>query len=222
MCKTYKNGAQALRNINITIPTGDFIYLIGPSGAGKSTFGRLITREENVSKGSISVFEQDIKKLNDRELSLHRRKIGPVFQNHRLFPSKTVYENVAFAMEAIGSKRKDIRANVLQALNRVGLGNKGEAYPFQLSGGEQQRVAIARAVVNQPSILIADEPTGNLDDETTWGIMTLFQEINQSGTTVIMATHNLGIVEAFPHRVVHIERGMITRDGANTNEQIFA
>ncbi|MFL0366083.1 MULTISPECIES: cell division ATP-binding protein FtsE [Pseudobacillus] len=220
--KTYKNGTQALRHVNITIPTGDFLYLVGVSGAGKSTFGRLITREEKVTKGKLLVFGEDVASMNNRQLAMHRRKIGTVFQNHRLFPTKTVYENVAFAMEAVGFRAKDAHPHVLQALNRVGLTNKSEIYPLELSGGEQQRVAIARAVVNKPNILIADEPTGNLDDETAWEIMRLFYDINQEGTTVIMATHNRNIVENFVNRVVVIERGTIIEDGGRVYEQTFA
>lgn len=210
--KTYPNGTQALRLVSIKIPKGDFIYIIGQSGAGKSTFNKLITREEQVTKGKLFVMGKDIVKMKKREIPFHRRNIGVVFQDYRLFPNKTVYENVAFAQETIGKSFKEIKYNVTQSLKKVGLLHKASVYPSQLSGGEQQRVAIARAIVNQPSIIIADEPTGNLDEETAWEIMDLFNTINDEGTTIIMATHNKSIIEEMPRRVVVIERGEIIYD----------
>jgi cell division transport system ATP-binding protein len=186
--------------------------LVGPSGAGKSTFMKLIYREEIPTKGQISVNGFNIGKLKPRKIPYVRRNIGVIFQDFRLLPKMTVYENVAFALEVIEAPKRVIKKRVNEVLDLVGLKNKGTRDPSQLSGGEQQRVAIARAIVNNPSVIIADEPTGNLDPETSWGIMQLLDEINFRGTTIVMATHNRDIVNKMRRRVIAIENGNIVRD----------
>jgi len=210
--KTYSNGNHALRGINVKVDRNEFVYLVGPSGAGKSTFMKLIYREERPSKGQIFVNGFNLGKLKQRKIPYVRRNIGVIFQDFRLLPKLTVYENVSFAMEAIESPKKIIRKRTLEVLELVGLGQKASSLPTQLSGGEQQRVAIARAIVNNPSVIIADEPTGNLDPETSWDIMRLMEEINFRGTTIVMATHNKEIVNTMRKRVIAIENGMIARD----------
>lgn len=210
--KEYENGVKALSNINLSIEKGDFVFLVGPSGAGKSTLIKLILKEENPSSGRIYLNNKDITKVKNRKIPYIRRNVGVVFQDFRLLPNKTVYENVAFAMEIIGAHPKEIRRNVPMVLSMVNLSQKADCYPDQLSGGEHQRVAIARAIVNNPPILIADEPTGNLDPETAWGIMKLLRDINRRGTTILMATHAKDIVDAMQKRVIEIEKGMIVRD----------
>jgi cell division transport system ATP-binding protein len=210
--KIYPDGSYALRGVSVLIERNEFVYLVGPSGAGKSTFMKLIYREEVPTKGEISVNGFNIGKLKPRKIPYIRRNIGVVFQDFRLLPKLTVYENVAFAMEVIEAPRKLIRRRVMEVLELVGLKSKANSLPAQLSGGEQQRVAIARAIVNNPAVIVADEPTGNLDPETSWGIMNLLEEINFRGATIVMATHNKEIVNTFRKRVIAIENGVIVRD----------
>ncbi|MEK0313802.1 cell division ATP-binding protein FtsE [Cohnella sp. 56] len=210
--KTYPDGTPALQGINIVIDRNEFVYVVGPSGAGKSTFMKLIYREEVPTKGQLSVNGFNIGKLKQRKIPYVRRNIGVVFQDFRLLPKLSVYENVAFAMEVVESPRRQIRRRTMEVLELVGLKHKAGSLPAQLSGGEQQRVAIARAIVNSPSVIVADEPTGNLDPETSWGIMKLLEEINFRGTTIVMATHNKEIVNTLRKRVIAIERGTIVRD----------
>nr|WP_237690574.1 cell division ATP-binding protein FtsE [Paenibacillus caui] len=210
--KTYPNGAHALQGISVKIDRNEFVYIVGPSGAGKSTFMKLIYREEVPTKGQISVSGFNIGKLKPRKIPYVRRNIGVIFQDFRLLPKLTAYENVAFALEVIEAPKKIIRKRVTEVLDLVGLKNKAGRLPAQLSGGEQQRVAIARAIVNNPTVIIADEPTGNLDPETSWEIMQLLDEINFRGTTIVMATHNKDIVNTMRKRVIAIEQGTIVRD----------
>ncbi|WP_178075082.1 cell division ATP-binding protein FtsE [Paenibacillus albus] len=210
--KTYADGTHALRGVSVRIDRNEFVYLVGPSGAGKSTFMKLIYREEIPTKGQISVNGFNIGKLKPRKIPYVRRNIGVIFQDYRLLPKLTVYENIAFAMEVIEAPRRIIKKRTLEVLELVGLRGKHNSLPQQLSGGEQQRVAIARAIVNNPAVIVADEPTGNLDPETSWGIMNLLEEINFRGTTIIMATHNKEIVNTLRKRVIAIENGMIVRD----------
>lgn len=210
--KTYPNGVYALRGIDIKINKGEFVFVIGPSGAGKSTFIKLMYREERPTKGQIFVNGFNIERLKERKIPYVRRNIGVVYQDYRLLPNITTYENVAFAMEVIEAPKKVIRKRVAEVLDLVGLRGKKDAYPNQLSGGEQQRVAIARALVNNPAVVIADEPTGNLDPETSWEIMELLEKINFRGTTIVMATHNKEIVDSMKKRVIAIEKGHIVRD----------
>lgn len=210
--KRYPNGVEALRGINVRIDQGEFCYVVGPSGAGKSTFIKLMYREEKPTSGVILINGVNVKRVRDWKIPYLRRKIGVVFQDYKLLPHLTAYENVAFAMEAIEAPRRKIRSRVQEVLELVGLADRMNALPSQLSGGEQQRVSIARAIVNNPGFLIADEPTGNLDPENSWDIMYLLEEINSRGTTVVMATHNKEIVNTMRKRVIAIENGMIVRD----------
>lgn len=210
--KTYPNGVHALNGISVQISKGEFVYVVGPSGAGKSTFIKLMYREERPTKGQIFVNGMNVTKLKNRHTPRLRRTLGVVFQDFKLLPRRTVFENVAFAMEVIEKSRKEIRKRVLDVLDLVKLKQKARFYPDELSGGEQQRVAIARSLVNSPSLIIADEPTGNLDPDTSWGIMKLFEDINYSGTTIVMATHNKEIVNTMKKRVIAIEGGLIVRD----------
>ncbi len=210
--KVYANGTKALSNINLSITNGEFVFLVGASGAGKTTAVKLITKEIEPSQGEIIVNGKDITKLKKKEIPYYRRNIGVVFQDFRLLPDKTVYENVAFAMEIVEARDRDIRRQVPNVLGMVGLASKADSYPHQLSGGEQQRAALARAIVNNPSVLVADEPTGNLDPETAMDIMRIINMINHRGTTVIMATHASEIVNAMKKRVVTFKRGVIIRD----------
>ncbi|HHW42721.1 cell division ATP-binding protein FtsE [Desulfofundulus thermobenzoicus] len=210
--KIYKNGVKALDNINLHIRKGEFVFLVGPSGAGKSTLTKLVFREELPSKGQVLFNGKNVARLRGRDIPMLRRKIGMVFQDFRLLPRKTVFENVAFALEVTGVSPREIRRRVPQVLQMVGLEKKGQFLPAQLSGGEQQRVGIARAIVNDPVLIIADEPTGNLDPETSWELMELFQRINEKGTTIIMATHAWDIVDAMKKRVVALSAGRIVRD----------
>ncbi|MGE5577348.1 MAG: cell division ATP-binding protein FtsE [Syntrophothermus sp.] len=210
--KTYNTGVIALSNIDLHIPKGDFVFLVGPSGAGKSTFIKLIIGSELATEGQVLVGGKNVSRLKPHEIPLLRRNTGVIFQDFKLLPEKTVYENVSFALEVIEIPRREIRRRVPAILELVGLRDKAEMMPHQLSGGEQQRVSMARAIVNNPLVLLADEPTGNLDPDTSWGIMELLSEINRRGTTVIMATHNRDIVNRMKRRVVAIEKGMIIRD----------
>ncbi|QGH34107.1 cell division ATP-binding protein FtsE [Gracilibacillus salitolerans] len=209
---TYPNGVVALNGVNVTIEQGEFVYIVGQSGAGKSTFTKMLFREEVPTKGSVLVNNTDITSLKWKEVPYFRRNIGVVYQDFRLLPKLTVYENIAFALEVIEESPKSIRKRVMNVLDQVGLKNKARFIPDELSGGEQQRVAIARAMVNHPSLLIADEPTGNLDPETSWEIMRILEEINASGTTILMATHSKEIVNTIKKRVIAMEDGMIVRD----------
>lgn len=212
--KTYPNGVPALNGINVQINSGEFVYIVGPSGAGKSTFIRLIYREEVPTKGEILINDMKVNELKYKEIPFLRREIGVVFQDFKLLPKLTVYENVAFALEVIEESPENIRDRVMEVLDLVGLKNKARSIPDELSGGEQQRVSIARAIANRPKILIADEPTGNLDPDTSWSIMRILEEINDRGTTVIMATHSKEIVNTIKKRVIAIENGVIVRDEA--------
>ena len=210
--KTYPNGVMAVNGIDFKLDKGDFVYVVGPSGAGKSTFIKMIYREEKPTKGKIVVSDIDLTSLKERDVPKLRRKIGVVFQDFKLLPKLTVYENVAFALEVIEESPDNIKRKVMDVLELVKLKNKARMYPEELSGGEQQRVSIARSIVNNPELVVADEPTGNLDPDTAWGIMEIFEEINNRGTTIIMATHNKEIVDATKRRVVAIEGGRIVRD----------
>jgi cell division transport system ATP-binding protein len=212
--KTYPNGVVALNGINVRIKQGEFVYVVGPSGAGKSTFIKMMYREEKPTSGKIIVNGVNLAKIKDSKVPLLRRNIGVVFQDFKLLPKLNVYENVAFALEVIEESPKVIRKKVMEVLDLVGLKHKVRSYPNELSGGEQQRVSIARSIVNSPKIVIADEPTGNLDPETSWGIVELFEKINDRGTTIVMATHNKEIVNATRRRVIAIENGKIVRDEA--------
>lgn len=213
--KVYSGGSVALQDVNVHIEPGEFVFLVGPSGAGKSTFIKLLFREVLPTEGSIYVDGIDLLNLKHDEIPYMRRKLGIIFQDYRLLPDRTVYENVAFAMEVIETPRRKIKRTVLNVLDLVGLRSRANSYPNELSGGEQQRIAIARAIVNNPRLVIADEPTGNLDPETSWEIMQIFKEINETGTTIIMATHDKDIVDAMGKRVIAIEKGNIVRDEAN-------
>ncbi|NLZ93905.1 MAG: cell division ATP-binding protein FtsE [Firmicutes bacterium] len=208
----YPNGVGALKDINLTIEQGEFVFIVGTSGAGKSTLIRLIGREFLPAGGRIRVFGRDITKLRRREVSMFRRNIGVVFQDFRLLDNRTVFENVAFAMQVVGAKPREVRRRVPEALEMVGLTGKAKLKPLELSGGEQQRVCLARAIINQPSLIIADEPTGNLDPKTSLGIMDLLKNINIRGTTILMATHDREIVDRMKQRVIMLENGRIVRD----------
>lgn len=212
--KVYPGGSVALQNVDIHIEPGEFVFVVGPSGAGKSTFIKMLFREVLPTTGSIFVNGVDILSLTPKEIPYMRRQLGIIFQDYRLLPDRTVYENVAFAMEVIETPRRKIKRRVLNVLDLVGLRHRADAYPNELSGGEQQRIAIARAIVNDPIMVIADEPTGNLDPETSWDIMEIFKEINAEGTTIVMATHDKEIVDAMGKRVIAIEDGNIVRDEA--------
>lgn len=209
--KTYRTNI-GLDDISVDINKGDFVFLVGPSGAGKSTFIKLILKEIEADKGSIFVDGKDITQLSNREIPELRRKVGTVFQDFRLLPKKTVFENVAFAMEVLHKSKKQIRKQVPQILSLVGITDKAHKYPDELSAGEQQRVAIARAIINNPMVLIADEPTGNLDPDTAAEIMDLLEQINLRGTTIVMVTHAKDIVDRMKKRVIAIEKGNIVRD----------
>ncbi|WP_101843050.1 cell division ATP-binding protein FtsE [Halobacillus sp. Marseille-P3879] len=212
--KTYPNGVTALNGIDVHIDQGEFVYVVGPSGAGKSTFTRLMFREEKATKGSVSVNDFNLTTIKERQVPYLRRNVGVVYQDFRLLPRLTVYENVAFALEVIEEAPNQIRRRVMDVLDQVRLKNKARFIPDELSGGEQQRVSIARAIVNHPQLLIADEPTGNLDPDTSWEIMHILEEINEKGTTVLMATHSQEIVNTIRKRVIAIEDGQIVRDEA--------
>ncbi|NLT94026.1 MAG: cell division ATP-binding protein FtsE [Clostridia bacterium] len=210
--KKYDNGTLALDNVSVSIERGEFVFLVGPSGAGKSTFTRLLIREGLPTKGQIMIEGKSIIRMKSKEIPLLRRKIGFIFQDFRLLQDRTVYENVAFALEAVGTPVSEVKRKVPNVLNMVGIGDKYACFPDELSGGEQQRVAIARAIVNNPSILIADEPTGNLDPENSLEIMKIINEINKRGTTIIMATHDSEIVDRMRKRVIVLNKGRIVRD----------
>ena len=210
--KTYKNGVTAIQDLNLTVEKGEFIFIIGSSGSGKSTLIKMLYREEKPTKGKIVIGGIDVAKLVNRKVHILRRKLGIVFQDYKLLPRATVYENVAFVLEVLGEPSNEIRNKVLKALELVGLKSKAKYYPEQLSGGEQQRVSIARAIVNDPKLLICDEPTGNLDPKTSMGIMEVLKRINDLGTTVIMATHNKEIVNHLKKRVIVLDAGRLVKD----------
>ena len=210
--KKYPNGITAINGLSVRIEPGEFVYVVGPSGAGKSTFIKMIYREEKATKGTIKVGDFDLMTIKEKNIPYLRRYVGVVFQDFKLLPKLTVYENIAYAMEVIEKNPKAIQKRVLEVLELVGLKHKVRMFPNELSGGEQQRIAIARAIANTPHILIADEPTGNLDPDTSWEIMNILEEISNQGTTVIMATHNSQIVNVVKHRVLAVENGRIVRD----------
>lgn len=210
--KIYDNNVKALSNVNIKIESGDFVFLVGPSGAGKSTFIKMLLKEVDPTMGEIIVADKELSKVTRKQIPYYRRKIGMVFQDFRLIPTLNVYENVAFAMRVVEASQREIRRRVPMVLSLVGLSHKYKMFPNELSGGEQQRVSLARAIVNNPSVLIADEPTGNLDPETAKEIMDLLKDINTAGTTIVMATHAKDIVDTMKKRVIAIESGNIVRD----------
>lgn len=210
--KIYSSGSVALDDISIVIEKGEFAFIVGPSGAGKSTFIKLLFHEVTPTSGEITVNGRYVSDMDPDDIPYLRRGLGIVFQDYRLLPNKTVYDNVAFAMEVIEAPRREIQKRVHAVLELVGLRDKARIYPNQLSGGEQQRVAIARAIVNKPLIVIADEPTGNLDPDTSWEIMQIFNRINKTGTTIVMVTHDKQMVDAMKKRVIAIEKGRIVRD----------
>ena len=210
--KKYKTGVTAIYDLDLKVKKGDFIFVIGASGSGKSTLIKMLYREEKPTNGSINIGGIEVAKLRNRKVYKLRRKLGIVFQDYKLLPRLTVYENVAFALEILGLPNEEIRNKTLKALEQVGLKNKSKNYPNELSGGEQQRVAIARAIVNEPKLLLCDEPTGNLDPETSWEIMQVLDEINKLGTTIIMATHDKEMVNRMKKRVIVIEAGRLKED----------
>ena len=210
--KIYDNNVKALSDVNVDIESGEFVFLVGPSGAGKSTFIKMLLKEVEPTSGEIVVGDTVLSKLQRKEVPYFRRKIGMVFQDFRLIPTLNVYENVAFAMKVVEASPKEIRKRVPMVLSLVGLSHKYKMFPSELSGGEQQRVSLARAIVNNPSLLIADEPTGNLDPETAKEIMDLLDDINKAGTTILMATHAKDIVDSMKKRVLAIEGGEVARD----------
>lgn len=201
-------------DLSVSIEKGEFVFIVGPSGAGKSTFIKMLLLEETPDKGDLIVNGRNLRELPKKKIPYLRRSMGVIFQDYRLLPDKTVYENVAFAMRIVEASRKEMKQNIERVLGLVGLTHKAKSFPSQLSGGEQQRVAIARAIVNNPVIVIADEPTGNLDPETSWEIMKIFDEINKSGTTIVMATHDKTVVDNMRRRVIALEKGKIVRDEA--------
>ena len=219
--KIYNNNVKALSDVSVKINSGDFVFLVGPSGSGKSTFIKMLLKEIEPTMGNITVADRNLSEIKRNQVPYYRRKIGMVFQDFRLIPTLNVYENVAFAMRVVEASQKEIRKRVPMVLSLVGLSHKYKMFPNELSGGEQQRVSLARAIVNNPSVLIADEPTGNLDPDTAKEIMELLEDINKSGTTIVMATHAKDIVDNMKKRVIAIEKGFIVRDdrkGMNENE----
>ena len=221
--KVYGTGTEAVHNASFTIDKGEFAFLVGTSGSGKSTLIKLILKEEEASKGNIIINGKDITYLKAKRIPFLRRSMGVVFQDFRLLPDKTVYENVAFAMEVLGYDKKEIHKRVMEVLDLVGLKNQVRKYPDQLSGGEQQRVVIARAIVNRPKLLICDEPTGNLDPDTSMEIMKVLEEINEMGTTIVMATHDRDIVDRMKKRVILLDHGRLAKDiekGSYCNERV--
>ncbi len=220
--KAYPNGTMALKGIDLHVDDGEFVFICGHSGAGKSTIIKLLLREERISSGELIVNEYDLSRLSNYKVPQYRRKLGVVFQDFRLFPKKTVYENVAFAMEVIGTPRRDINKRVPSILRTVNLAGKEDSLPNEISGGEQQRVALARALANNPSIIIADEPTGNIDPKMSLEIMQLLLKINKLGKTVIVVTHEKGLVDYYQQRVVSLQNGRIVDDkvGGMYNEKV--
>ena len=212
--KVYRGGVAALSDVSVEIAKGEFVFLVGPSGSGKSTCLRLLLREELPTRGRVLFGARDVGQLSSWKVPYLRRNIGCIFQDFKLLPNRTVYENVAFALEVIGRPGSSIRQQVSQILDLVGLARKAENFPAELSGGEQQRVSIARALANRPLVLLADEPTGNLDPTTSIGIMRLLDRINRTGTTVVMSTHDYGMVDLMRRRVIELDRGAVVRDEA--------
>lgn len=210
--KIYPNGTTGIADVSLRVRKGEFVFIVGPSGAGKTTLTRLIIREEIPTRGQIYFNGRNIVRMRPGEVPGLRRKIGVIFQDFRLLPQKTAYENVALALEVMGMSRHEIRRRVPEALARVGLADKMRAFPHQLSGGEQQRVGVARAIVKRPLLLLADEPTGNLDPETSWQLMELLADLNREGTTILVATHARDIVDAMKRRVVALDAGRLVRD----------
>ncbi len=217
--KTYQTGTHALDDVNITINQGEFVFVVGSSGAGKSTFMKLIMREEKANTGKITVNGFNLNSMKRKQIPALRRTMGIVFQDFRLIPNMNVFDNVAFAMHVIGASNKEIRREVPKALARVGLGHKARSMPNQLSGGEQQRVGLARALINSPEIIIADEPTGNVDPNMSYEIVSMLTEINKQGTTILMVTHDHNLVRDFQHRVIMLDGGKIVADNAGGNAQ---
>lgn len=210
--KEYKGGTKALKGFSVDVEKGEFVFVVGPSGSGKSTLLKLLTKEEDPTAGEVYVAGKNLASLPKWRIPYLRRNVGCVFQDFKLLPNKTVFENVAFALEVIGRPRAVIQKQVPQILELVGLGEKLDRFPDELSGGEQQRVSVARAFVNRPLILVADEPTGNLDPATSVGIMRLLDRINRTGTTIVMATHDHAIVDSMRRRVIELENGQVVRD----------
>lgn len=210
--KEYPNGIRALDDININIDQGEFLFLVGSSGAGKSTLLRLLTREELPSQGRIVVDEDDITTIPGNKVPVLRRKIGTVFQDYKLLPRKTIFDNIAFALEVNNVDENEIKREVNKILRNMKLDHASSLFPGQVSGGEAQRAAIARAAILKPDIILADEPTGNLDPQNSWGIMEMLEDLNENGTTVIMATHNVDFIKSLPHRMVELEHGKVIRD----------
>lgn len=210
--KIYPNNVVALKNIDLRIEQGEFVYIVGPSGSGKSTLMKLLYRQEKATHGTVQVDRFFLDQMKDRQIPKLRRHLGVIFQDFKLLPRLTVYENVAYALEVTGASKRHIKERVMTVLDQVGLRHKVHQYPDELSGGEQQRVAIARAIANEPAIIIADEPTGNLDPQIAQEILHLLEEINQQGTTVIMGTHNDALVNEYRHRVIGLEDGFLVRD----------
>lgn len=208
----YPNGTMALKGIDLHIDEGEFVFIVGPSGAGKSTIMKLLLREEKVTSGNLTVGDYDLVSMREREIPFYRRELGVVFQDFRLFPKKTVYENVAFAMEVVGTPHSKIKRRVPAILNTVNLVGKQDSFPHEISGGEQQRVALARALANNPKVIIADEPTGNIDPKMSLEIMSLLVKINKLGKTVIVVTHEKSLVDYYKQRVVSIRDGLIIED----------
>lgn len=218
--KTYETGNEALRGIDITIDDGEFVFIVGASGAGKSTFLKLIMREEVATSGEVVVSNFKLSKLKKRQIPYLRRAMGIVFQDFRLIDTMTVFDNVAFAMRVVGASHREIRRRVPYVLGLVGLQNKAKNFPPELSGGEQQRVGLARALVNNPSLIIADEPTGNIDPELSYEIMELLTEINRRGTTVLVVTHEHDLVKSFGRRVIQIDQGLVASDSKEVPHEI--
>lgn len=210
--KQYSTGVDALQDISLRIDKGEFVFIVGKSGSGKSTFIKLLLKELDPTEGRLFVGGRQVTRLKRRQVSLYRRQIGVVFQDFRLLKNKTVFENIAFAQQIIGMSHRETERNVAIIMDMVGLTGKEKVYPNELSGGEQQRVAIARALINRPTILLADEPTGNLDPQTAWDIMMLLQEVSQTGTTVVVVTHNNDIVDVMQKRVITLDQGILVHD----------
>ncbi len=210
--KNYAAGAPALYNVNLHVQPGEFVFITGDSGSGKSTLIKLLLKELETTSGEITVNGRKLSKVNKKQIPYYRRNVGVVFQNFRLLKDRNVYDNIAFAQRVIGAPKRSMKRKVPMLLSMVGLAEKYKSYPQQLSGGEQQRVAIARALINEPKILLADEPTGNLDNNNAWEIMKLLDEINQRGTTVLVVTHNLDIVKAMGKRVITLKKGIVVSD----------
>jgi len=216
----YEGGVAALKNVDLCVESGEFVFIVGPTGAGKSTLLKLLYRGEKATSGTVRVAGSDLSSIHPRDIPQFRRRLGIVFQDYGLLPSKTVWENIAFAPRVTGATRSETRRRVHDALEMVGMTHRPDAFPAQISGGEQQRVAIARALVNEPPMLIADEPTGNLDPDTSLGIVQLLNYINSRGTTVIVATHDAPIVDSLQRRVVAVVAGEVVRDDAQGNYRV--